>query len=96
MRSIRAHKSKRAIEVQQYASPVTLTVSVCCDLVGINHFNILNGASNALEMVEFFNEALVEKNEIGNPMFNRGDVIIMDNWFSPSKTSRTITERTIG
>lgn len=74
-----AHKSKRAIEVQQYASSVTLTVNVCCDFFGINHFNILNGASNALEMVEFFNEALVEKNEIGNPMFNRGDVIIMDN-----------------
>ena len=33
-----------------------------------------------MELVEFFNEALVEKkNEIGNPMFNRGDVIIMDN-----------------
>ena len=40
---------------------------------------ILNGASNALEMIEFFNEALVEKIEIRNPMFNRGDVIIMDN-----------------
>ena len=35
-----AHKSKRAIEVQQYASSVTLTVNVCCDFFEINHFNI--------------------------------------------------------
>lgn len=74
-----SHTIKRAIEVQQYASSVTLTVNVCCDFFGINHFNILNGASNALEMIEFFNEALAEKNEIGNPMFKRGDVVIMDN-----------------
>lgn len=56
-----AHKSQRAIEVQQHASSVTFTVNVCCDIFGINHFNILNGASHTLEMIEFFNEALVEK-----------------------------------
>lgn len=52
---------------------------MCCDLFGINYFNILNGVLNVLEMIEFFNEVLVEKNEIGNFMFKRGDVVIMDN-----------------
>lgn len=52
---------------------------MCCDFFGINYFNILNGVLNVLEMIEFFNEVLVEKNEIGNFMFKCGDVVIMDN-----------------
>ncbi|KAK3085622.1 hypothetical protein FSP39_006274 [Pinctada imbricata] len=69
----------RAVEVQRYASSTTLTVNVCCDFFGLNHYNIINGASNAFEMINFFNEAMQERNAIGNPMFCRGDVIIMDN-----------------
>ncbi|XP_033746893.1 uncharacterized protein LOC117332118 [Pecten maximus] len=69
----------RAIETQKFASNSTLTVNVCCGFFGINYYNILNGASNAMEMVNFFDEALEERNELGNPMFARGDVIVMDN-----------------
>ncbi|KAK3095045.1 hypothetical protein FSP39_009606 [Pinctada imbricata] len=69
----------RSTEVQRYASATTLTINVCCDYFGINYFNVLNGPSNAFEMISFFNEALCEVNEVGNPMFIRGDVIVMDN-----------------
>jgi hypothetical protein len=34
---------------------------VCCDFFGLNHYNILNGASNAMEMITFFTEALAKK-----------------------------------
>ena len=70
---------ERATEVQQYASSTTLTINVCCDYFGINYFNVLNGASNAFEMLNFFSEALLEMNEMGNPMFAKGDVVVMDN-----------------
>ncbi|XP_033729650.1 uncharacterized protein LOC117318803 [Pecten maximus] len=69
----------RAIETQKFASNSTLTVNVCCGFFGINYYNILNGASNAMEMVNVFAEALEERNELGNPTFARGDVIVMDN-----------------
>ena len=70
---------ERAVEFQRYASSATLTINVCCNFFGIDYYSVINGASNAFEMINFFAEALEEKNEIGNPMFTRGDVVIMDN-----------------
>lgn len=69
----------RAVEVQRYASNASLTVNVCCSYFGIDHYNIINGPSNAFEMINFFDEALQETNDMGNPKFSRGDVIVMDN-----------------
>ncbi|KAK3101230.1 hypothetical protein FSP39_014514 [Pinctada imbricata] len=70
---------ERAVEVQRYASNATYTLNLLCNIFEIGHFEIIEGASNALEMLNFFQRSVHEKNSMGNPIFNRGDVVVMDN-----------------
>ncbi|KAK3101533.1 hypothetical protein FSP39_004273 [Pinctada imbricata] len=70
---------ERAVEVQRYASNAKYTLNLLCNIFEIGHFEIIEGASNALEMLDFFQRSVHEKNSMGNPIFNRGDVVVMDN-----------------
>jgi transposase len=68
-----------AVEIQRYASNCTYTVNLCCGYFGVDMFDIIEGASNALEMLNFFDELLHETNDMGNPVIADGDCIILDN-----------------
>lgn len=68
-----------AVEVQRYASNATLTINLCCGYFGIDYYDIIEGPSNANEMLNFFNNALQERDTFGNLVFARGHCIIMDN-----------------
>ena len=68
-----------AVEIQRYASNCTYTVNMCCGYFGVDMFNIIEGASNAMEMLIFFDELLHETNDMGNPVIADGDCIILDN-----------------
>jgi hypothetical protein len=68
-----------AIEIQRYASSCTLTVNVCCGYFGLDYFDVIEGASNAMEMVNFFDNVLQQTNSLGNPCLARGDCVILDN-----------------
>jgi transposase len=68
-----------AVEVQRYASSATYTVNLVCGYFQVDHFDIIQGPSNALEMYNFFTAAIEETNAIGNPVFAVGDVVVMDN-----------------
>ena len=50
---------------------------------GVDYFNVIDGASNSLELINFFNELIDLNNEkITNglrPILIPGDTIIMDN-----------------
>ena len=72
-------RGQAALVWQWYASRCTYTVNLCCGYFGIDHFNILEGPSNALHMLNFFDEALQEVNDIGNPVLVSGDCVILDN-----------------
>ena len=72
-------RGQPALVWQRYASRCTYTVNLCCGYFGIDHFNILEGPSNALHMLNFFDEALQEVNDIGNPVLASGDCVILDN-----------------
>ena len=74
-----SERGTRACEVQRYASNVTYTVNLLCGYFALDHFDILQGASNALEMLNFFQQAVVETNFVGNPTLSPGDVVVMDN-----------------
>ena len=50
-----------AIEVQRYASNATYTVNLLHNVNGISHFNVLRGASNGLELLNFFEEAMEQE-----------------------------------
>jgi transposase len=72
-------KGTRAVEVKRYSSNCTYTVNLLHNRFGVAHFNILEGPSNGLEMLEFFEESLEVINEHGNPVLANGDTVVMDN-----------------
>jgi transposase len=75
-----ARKGKPAIEIKRYASHCNYTVNLLQSVFGITNFGILEGASNGLEMLHFFNESLQIVDPIyGNPVLSNGDVVVMDN-----------------
>ena len=70
---------KPAFEVQRYASNATYTLNLMHNLNGVTHFSIIRGPSNGLELINFFEEALQQKDILGNKIVKPGDVIVMDN-----------------
>lgn len=69
----------RAVEVQRYASNATHTVNLACGYFGIDYYDILDGPSNAMELVNFFDELMQKTNQLGNPVLAHGDCVILDN-----------------
>ena len=72
-------KGYRAVEVKRYASNCTYTINLLHSRFGVDNFNILEGPSNGLEMIEFFAESLQIVDEYGNPVLANGDTVVMDN-----------------
>jgi transposase len=74
-----AKKGEPAVEVQRYASNATYTLNLVCSYFRVDHFDTILGPSNALEMFNFFSDAVEETDDFGNPVFAAGDVLVMDN-----------------
>ena len=75
-----AKRGKRAVEVKRYASDCNYTLNLLQSRFGITHYNLLEGASNGLEMLHFFNESMQVVDEFyGNPVLAHGDIVVMDN-----------------
>ena len=55
-----------AYEVQKYASNAIFTINVLHNVHGVSHFNILKGALNGQELLNFFEEALEEVDRLDN------------------------------
>ena len=77
-----------AIEIQRYASNATFTVNLLHSIIGIQHVNILIGASNGIELLNFFAEVLDEVDAFGNPLLKRGDSYNEQLWVSPWSNDR--------
>ena len=67
-----------AIEICRYSSNAKFTINLMCGYFGVDHYNIIEGASNGMELVQFFTEALDEKYDNGTPKLAAGDVVIID------------------
>ena len=82
-----AKRGKRAVEVKRYASDSNYTLNLLQSRFGITHYNLLEGASNGLEMLHFFNESMQVVDEIyGNPVLAHGDIVVMDILSVPPRT----------
>ena len=68
-----------AIEVQRYASNLNYTINLLHSINGVDFFNILDGPSNGMALLKFFDEALQLEREDGSATLERGDCVIMDN-----------------
>ena len=58
-----------AIEVQRYASNANYTLNLPHSIQGVDYYNIQRGASNGMEMLNFFDEALAVERADGSPNF---------------------------
>ena len=69
-----------AIEVQRFASNANFSLNLLHSLQGVDdYYNILRGASNGMEILNFFDEALAVERADGSPILELGYCIIMDN-----------------
>ena len=68
-----------AFEIQRYASNANFTVNLLHSFCGVDFYNILDGPSNGLELLNFFDEVLQEQRADGSAVLERGDCVVMDN-----------------
>ena len=68
-----------AVEIQRYASNATFTVNLLHGPFGVESFNIIDGPSNGFHLVDFFSDAVSDRNVHGNLFLQQGDTVIMDN-----------------
>ena len=93
------HSSKAAaIEVKRYNFSNNLLHSC----FGVDYSNILEGPSNGLEMLHFFEESMGIVDPVyGNPVLANGDIVVMDNYgfhygrFAEDELRRILGHRSI-
>ena len=68
-----------ALEVQRFASNANYTVTLMNSVTGVDVFDILDGPSNGMELLNFFDETLQLERGDGSAVLERGDCVIMDN-----------------
>ncbi|XP_002733908.1 uncharacterized protein LOC100377171 [Saccoglossus kowalevskii] len=74
-----AEIGKPAIEIQRFASNVNYTINLLTSIFGVEYSDIIVGPSNAIEMMNFFFEAVNVEDHVGNRCLAPGDCVIMDN-----------------
>lgn len=75
----RNYVGKPTFEIQRYASNATYTINLLHSMQGVDHMNILEGASNGNELLLFFEEAVEINRRDGSTVLERGDSVVMDN-----------------
>lgn len=71
---------QRCIELARYHESPNITLNLLAGLDGVAYANTVNGASNTLHMLRFFDEASQAGNVVtGRPALEFGDIIVMDN-----------------
>ena len=67
------------MEVSRYSSDANFTVNLLCGYFGVDYYNLVEGPSNGMELLQFFEEALEKTYENGNPILGAGDAVVLDN-----------------
>ena len=70
---------ERAVEVQCYASNANFTINLLSSARAISYWNILEGPSNGMELLNFFEKALNVEFPDGSAVLENGSVVVMDN-----------------
>ncbi|KAL9976754.1 hypothetical protein ACROYT_G014083 [Oculina patagonica] len=68
-----------AFEMQRYASNANYTLNLLHSFLGVDYYNIVDGPSNGMELLQFFDEALQLERGDGSAVLERGDCVVMDN-----------------
>lgn len=71
---------ERCVEICRKTPSPHFTLSAMCSLNGIEYAKVINGASNTIEFLQFFDEAGQAVNmTTGLPSLSVGDIFVMDN-----------------
>jgi transposase len=68
-----------AVEIFRNMNSPTITLNLLCGLDGIIYANTVNGASNHMTFLNFFDESTNALRLNGRPPYSYGDHVIMDN-----------------
>ena len=79
-----------AIEVQRYASNANYMLNLLHSIQGVHYYDILRGASNGMEILNFFDEALAVERADGSPILGLSYCII---WITVDLTTDTKSNR---
>ena len=63
----------------RYSSEATLTINLFCGYFGKDYYDVPEGPSNVLELVQFFSDALEHRYANGNPILSAGKAVVMDS-----------------
>ena len=64
-----------AIEFQRYTSNANYMLNLLHSIQGVDYFDILHGASNGMELLNFFNEALTIDRVDGSTILENRDLV---------------------
>ena len=67
------------VEVGKHINSPNVTLNLLAGLEGILYANTLDGASNTVDFLNFFNEAGNNVQRNGAPVLANGDIIVLDN-----------------
>ena len=67
------------VELGRHLKSPNITLNFLAGLEGVLYANTLDGASNTLEFLNFFDEATKATQINGNPVLMAGDILVLDN-----------------
>lgn len=67
------------VELGRHLKSPNITLNLLAGLEGVLYANTLDGASNTIEFLNFFDEATKATQINGNPVLMTGDILVLDN-----------------
>ena len=69
----------RAIEIRRYHDTPNVSLNLMIGTSGVVYANTLQGATTGVELLNFFGQAMRNRQKNGEPCLKAGDTVIMDN-----------------
>ena len=69
----------RCVEKQERKKTKNLTLNLLIGIEGVMYINFVHGPSNAVELLNFFDEAARSYTDSGSPVLRPGDTVVIDN-----------------
>lgn len=74
-----SEKGVRCVDVKRYAQNPHFTLNLMIGTEGVTYANVVLGATDGEQLVEYFGQATQRLNQNGEPFLRNGDIVVMDN-----------------
>jgi transposase len=79
------------VEITRYDPHPNCTASVIVGITGVKYVKVVDGSSDGNEFLQFIGESVESYTDEGEPVFNMGDCLIVDN----APTHHNLSERVL-